>query len=462
MSNPITPGDEHLEGNIGKLMSSGEPRLAMPESSKARVLSTLLRGAAAAQPVAETQATPDLTTNTQARRQAAVRLVPDVPTDLADGAQRGDHPIAQLPGQRHVRRRFVAMSQRKTVRWLAERPVRALTGLAACLTLIVTLWVVAGGGNAQEAFAAAIAGAQKARTFSCKEVLQSRRNGQVYERSIIFKEPYRERSEWLSGVASVGDVTITDYGQRRRLRFFPANKLAELDDISSEYEVKTGSGELKLTELDTSIRDRMLALRAEAVEDLGNVELAGQSVRLLQSRQGDRVTKVWVHPQTGLPVQIAVDRPEWLRMYTSIQIDAEVDDALLSLEPPAGYTLIGDGPRKRVSDDKAKIIAKMRHLLVACCSYANSHNNQYPKELSDLQSEGITPETLKSILAAPDQPDGPPVLRYRQPPVGATPTKAVLLYQAFDQWPQGGIWVGFGDAHCELITKQEKFEALTR
>jgi len=57
MSERITTGDEHLEGNIGNLVSSTESKLTMPESNKLKVLSALLRGAAAATPVAEPEAT---------------------------------------------------------------------------------------------------------------------------------------------------------------------------------------------------------------------------------------------------------------------------------------------------------------------------------------------------------------------------------------------------------------------
>lgn len=162
MNNPITPGDEHLEGNIGKLLSSTEPRLAMPESSKARVLSALLRSAEAAQPITETQVIPDLTANTQDPTPPAVRLVPDVPTELADGVQRETHPIVQPPSRRHVPRRLLVMFQSNRVRWSAAAAV------AAAVLLAIGFWPGKAGRAPGSAFAAAIQQFQNARTIVCR------------------------------------------------------------------------------------------------------------------------------------------------------------------------------------------------------------------------------------------------------------------------------------------------------
>ncbi|MHC4442798.1 MAG: hypothetical protein ACYTF1_00140 [Planctomycetota bacterium] len=345
--------------------------------------------------------------------------------------------------------------------WYLSRPAKAFLGLAACLVLIAVLWM-AGGDGAQEAFAAAIESVQKARAFSCKVIDEFTEDGRkiIQKRVFMFKEPNLERHEWLSGVDDqfIGAVTITDYDRRRKMSYKPAGKTAELMDLSAFYDMDPDTGKPELTQLDTGMRDQILSLRAGAVEDLGSVELDGQSVRLLQSRRGKSVIKVWIDPLTDLPVQLAIQKPASCWTYTSIKIDQEMDDGLFSLEPPDGYSLFRGGMYKPWPDDVGKMYAKMMHLCRACYIYAMNHDNQFPEELTDLDIEA---EVLKNLLAAPGRPDGPAVIRYRQPRPDAD-SKEIMLYESYEQWPDRGVAVGYVGCHCSVIAKQEQFEELMR
>lgn len=283
----------------------------------------------------------------------------------------------------------------------------------------------------------------------------------------MFKEPGLERHERLTSPwpRYIGEVTIVDYGARQRLELRPVEKTATLIDMRSDYDIDENTGELKLTQLDTSLRDRLLRWSAGAVEDFGCVELDGQSVQMLQSHQDNRITTVWVDPETYYPVQIELKWTDESRspvMYTSIHIDTELDDDLFSLEPPEGYALSVDA--SGWPDDKAKIGAKVKYLGLWCVIYANDNDDQFPSELADIATAGIiTNEVLNKVLAAPDDPDGPPVIGYRKP---NTDTKdwsnEVILYEMYDQWPEDGVVACFADGHCELIVNQNRFEQLTR
>lgn len=285
----------------------------------------------------------------------------------------------------------------------------------------------------------------------------------------MFMEPDWERNEQLTSAPSwpkdVGLVTIYHYGKRQRLRFRPFDKTAEFHDMSSDYTIDGRTGELKLTQLSTSLRDYLLELSSGAVEDLGRVKLNGQSLRMLRSQKGNRVTTVWVDPKTNYPVQIEnawADQKRPSVMFTSIQIDTELDDALFSLEAPEGYTLRVSPPGW--PNEKMKMMAKMRHLGLWCVMYAGDNDNQFPGELADLVTWGVAPrEVLNRLLAAPDDPDGPAVIRYRKPDTAGTdlPTE-IILYEIYDKWPDDGVVVCFADGHCELIGDQNRFEELIR
>ena len=341
--------------------------------------------------------------------------------------------------------------------------------LATAVAIIIVVLIGShqfGVDSASKAFAGAIDAVRQARTFSCIEICEYTRDGQqhINKLSIMFKEPDRERYEWLEGEFSpVREVTITHYGKRQRLDLNIDDETASLVDMGSDYVVEGDTGRLALTQLDTSIRDRLIGWSHEVVEDLGSVEFNGDVVRLLQSRQDGNVIQVWIDPQTDLPVQISVQRPKYTVLYTSIQIDEELDDELFSLEPPEGYSLFKGGLYEPWPDDIGQLYAKMRHLLEMCITYAAKHDGQFPRELADLKIVGLTDEALEKILAAPNHPDGSAVIRYRQPRIDAEWSKEVVLYEAYDKWPdRGGVAAGFADGHCEVIVDQTLFETLVR
>jgi len=314
---------------------------------------------------------------------------------------------------------------------------------------------------------------RQAGTFSCTQIFEaSYRDGEedgkyLLKHKRMFKEPDWERHEQLTSPwpRYIGEITITRYDTRQRLILRPAEKTATLHDVSSEYRIDEETDELKLTQLNTRLRDHLLELSAGAVEDLGSGELDGQSVRLLRSRKDKRIATVWIDPETNYPVQIELawtDQNRSPMMFTSIQIDTELDDDLFSLEPPEGYTL--SIHKEDTTDYKKRMMTKAKHLGLWCIVYANDNEGQFPSELGDLVTLGvITKDALNKALAAPDDPDGPSVIRYRKPnTVDKDWPAEVILYEIYDQWPDDGVVVCFADGHSELIVDQNRFEELIK
>jgi hypothetical protein len=245
----------------------------------------------------------------------------------------------------------------------------------------------------------------------------------------------------------------------------PFDKTAEFRDMSSDYVIDEKTGELKLTQLNTGIRDGLLKLTAGAVEDLGSVELDGQSVRLLRSRTDKRITTVWANPETNYPTQIEQKwtDPNWPPVkWASIQIDTELDDELFSLEPPEGYTLSVEEPH--LTGDKAKMMTKIKHLGLLCVYHANDNDGQFPDNLADMdvvRTGIITESVLNKVLAAPDNPNGPPIFRYRKPNTDVKDrSNEVMLYEIYDQWPKDRVVVCFADGHSELMPVQTLVQLL--
>ncbi len=354
-----------------------------------------------------------------------------------------------------------------------------MTQYAAVAVIII---VIIGGiieldesGGASTVFAAAMDTIREARTFSCTEIVEmtyedgGQRGTYLMKQKLMFKEPDRERHEKLTSAPPwpqyAGEVTIWHYGKRQQLQFRPFDKTAEFHDMSSDYEIDEKTGELKLTQLDTSLRDRLLEWSAGAVEDLGRVKLDRRTVRMLQSRKNNRITTVWIDPETNFPIQIELRwTDQWNSpvIYTSIQIDTGLDDDLFSLEPPEGYALSVD--EHGWPDGKAKMMTKVKYLGLWCMVYANDNDDQFPGDLPDLVRAGVTTkDVLNRVLASPDDPDGPPVIRYRKPnTAGKDRSAEIILYEMYDQWPQDGVVACFADSHWELIRDQSRFEELVK
>ncbi|HUU17615.1 MAG TPA: hypothetical protein VMW72_10735 [Sedimentisphaerales bacterium] len=347
-----------------------------------------------------------------------------------------------------------------------------ITKLAAAAVIFIAMIIL--GINymgtpidgASTVFAAAMDSIKQARTFSCITIFEATyedegKDGKYLSKTKkMFKEPNRERRVQLTSPwpRFVGEIRITDFKKRQELTIRPAEKTAILYDKSSDYYVDDNTGELKLTELNTSLRDYLLKLSEEAVEDLGNVELDGQQVRMLQTHKNSRVTAVWIDLETNFPVQIEHKWPDQIRspvLYKSIQIDTELDDSLFSLEPPEGYDLrkfTGNWP-----DDKARMGAKIMHLGKLCLYYVNKHNGQFPSEFVDLLTSGIvTDEVLKKVLAAPEEPNGTPVFRYRKPDTNAEDRSIeIMLYEVYEEKSVDDlVVVTMLDSHSELLPVQ--------
>ncbi len=327
--------------------------------------------------------------------------------------------------------------------------------------------------GASTAFAAAMDSIKKARTFSCIVIDEvdyednQTKGRYLSKEKIMFKEPYWERKEKLTSPwpQYVGEITIHDYEKRQELILRPVNKEAILYDLSSSYYFDEETGLLSLTQLDTSLRDYLLEKSAGTFDDLGEVELNGQTVWKLQEKKKNRICTLWINPETNSPVQIEFKYAEHEKspiLYTEIKIDEELDEELFSLIPPDDYYVrnIGKGGWE---DYQRKLSAKIKQLGILCVIYQDKNENQFPNELSDFVTSGIvSDEILKNTLAPPDNPDGYPVFKYNKPDNDSDLATTMIFYEAFDQWPDEGIVACFADGHSEIIKDQSWFEELIK
>ena len=368
------------------------------------------------------------------RRQPSVKA--DVMRRVTEHAVSGVAPVANF-GRRRLLARFAA--------------------LAACAVVALLIWNPWGRGiGATEAFAQAIANVQRASTFSCRQIVtdfDADGKEQTREMSFIFREPDLERLEYGRGMGMPGEYMVTDYASRRRLVVHPAEKSATLQDISSMYSIESKTGELKLSELGTHARDDVLRISAQAVKDLGMSTLGDQPVWVLQSKgDAEPVKTVYVNPDSGKPVQVEITWPSSKQSFTyaDIEIDADLDESLFSLEPPAGYAVHKEEP---IDEHYGKMFAKVMTVMRKCYEYRNKHDNDWPAELSDLTKIGMDEKALKTLLAPPDEPNAAPAIVYRRPREGQT--EGIVVYEAAHSRRGGKVIAGYTDGHAQLLTIEE-------
>lgn len=401
------------------------------------------------------------------------KLIKNVPVNTS--AKRDEEVLEDVLNALEKSKNLQSATSRPNLWRIIMKSQIAKLATAAAVILVVVIGIIEFGkpvGGASAAFAAAMDIVREAGTFSCTQIFEAsygdgEKDGKyLLKQKLMFKEPNWERHEQLTSPwpKYIGEITITNYDTRQRLILRPAEKTATLQDLSSEYYIDDDTDELKLTQLNTRLRDYLLALSAGAVEDFGIVELDGQSVRLLRSHKEKRIATVWIDPETNYPVQIELtwkDRNRSPMMFTSIQIDTELNNDLFSLEPPENYTLSVQEPGP---DYKSKMMTKMKHLGLWCIIYADDNEGQFPEELADIVTSGtVTENALNKALAAPDDPNGPPMIQYRKPKtVVKDRSTEVILYEIYAQWPEDGVVACFADGHSELIVNQDRFEELIK
>lgn len=155
-------------------------------------------------------------------------------------------------------------------------------------------------------------------------------------------------------------VVVQDLSQRKSLMLVPASKTATVLTSTSERNDKT-------PEFDAAVFFRLFQLIAEkpdAVEheSLGEKELDDRNVvGFRMSSQAHELT-LWGDPNTGLPVRVETTsgiEGSVKATFSDFVFNADMDESLFSLEPPAGYTVTEQTVNSDVSPPEEEDLIEM-------------------------------------------------------------------------------------------------------
>ena len=320
----------------------------------------------------------DDATITQDPTPPTVRLVPDVPTELADSVSREGRSIEQPPSRWHARR-FVAMLRSKSVRWSVAAAVAA-----AVVLLAVEFRPGKTGRDAGIAFADVIQHVRQARTVAYRTVWKQAGMPDTGTRETVNMSGKFSRTEVLGldvqpadGGSPVETVTsISIYNGGRVLSLDPRTKKAELIDyVSDGLPHQLGPSATLADLLDLNPANAVPL----GVQVINGSSLVGFRVTRDYDKFNKRTVVVWVDPETRLPVSVEettkIRQPDdatiaalsakkesqngilklspdevdevmarWpevttVRILTNIVFDVPLDESMCSLDPPPGYTL---------------------------------------------------------------------------------------------------------------------------
>ena len=333
-----------------------------------------------------------------------------------------------------------------------------ITKIAIATLIIIAVFVFFNPfGNLPDgtsvAFGKVIANLRSARTVSFTITIEE--EGQEPQTMYWWAlEPNHQRIEMQDG-----RVVIVDTFQGKSISWDPVQKKAYLmaTAIAPKY---------TLNYYDQVKKDLLGNFPDGSEENIGESEINGQRVVGFRLRHHDCEIIVWASVANSMPVMIesvGVFRPDPDKKkgqttnisITDMVVGEELDESLFSLTPPGGYSVeetsepVIKAQKQVMQGLSARIMLKLAR---ACYKYSKEHDGLWPENLQEAIEYGIEDDTLLN-LTDPESELGCVYIRPQK-----TNPRLVLLYQAYEVWPEGGINVSFVDCHTMIINDEATFK----
>ena len=201
---------------------------------------------------------------------------------------------------------------------------------AAVVALVVVIGVTQIGST--PAFAEVVASFLNIKTASFKMTMAVQ-GAPTQSFDCLYAEPIRMRQTLTDG----STVVITDFEKGKIVSLVPAQKQAVVIEMQNMPESDQGQFNM-FAEIRKHLQEAQ-DTPDESVESLGRKEIGGvKTVGYHVKRSGTDMT-VWADVRTNLPVELTYSMGPATYTMTDIVFDVEIDESLLSLDIPAGYTV---------------------------------------------------------------------------------------------------------------------------
>jgi hypothetical protein len=236
-----------------------------------------------------------------------------------------------------------------------------------------------------------------------------------------------------------GTIMIIDLDNAKMLTLDPPSKGAAYVNI--EGPLKEGTKNLL-----EFVRKVITNLKDLPVEKLGQRKIDGRKAVGFLARGNNEQITIWADSRTARPIRIEMVLGQTLYIIKNIEFDVPVDETLVSMEPPAGYTL-SDKQFDMTNFTEQDFITVLRlwaeHLL----------GGSFPQSLTVGDLMSLTPVMAEKIgqLNVSDE---------EKTQLGMTMGKGFVFFQQLDPtgatWHYAGSGVKLGDASKAVFWYQPK------
>jgi len=116
-------------------------------------------------------------------------------------------------------------------------------------------------------------------------------------------------------------------------------------------------------------------------------------------------------------------------------------------------------PKAQVEAAMSRAVAGVRRLMLACLQYARDHRAEWPDDLKALRDGKYL--TTDKVFHNPRQPKRRVGYVYIKPSKEGLDKRRheiIVIHEAYDVWPDGGIAVAFADGHVMLVPDEPTFK----
>ncbi len=308
---------------------------------------------------------------------------------------------------------------------------------AIIMAALITFYFVGNPLGATVTFADVIKPILNAKTVIFDYVIGGEETGSVMHNIIVGSKNRRT-------FTNMDIIAIIDLDNARMLTLDPKTKGAAYVNIEGPLKERTKN----LLEF---IRKVITDLKDLPVEELGQQNIDGLEAIGFKLSGPTEVT-IWANPETAKPIRIELLMGQALFILKNFEFDVPVDESLVSMEPPAGYTL-SDKMFDMTNFTEQDFITLLR-LWVEHAFGGNFPQSLSASELVD-QANAIG-EKIDQLNISDDQ----------KTQLGLTMGRGMMFFGQLDPtntiWHYAGAGVKLGDANKAVFWYQPKTSATYR
>jgi hypothetical protein len=128
-----------------------------------------------------------------------------------------------------------------------------------------------------------------------------------------------------------GLAMVIDLDSSKMLVLNDADKIASYVDIQGPLQERSQSYVGSMRKMITELQDNY--------QELGEQELDGRKTIVFEAKGPNEEVKIWADPKTALPIRMELRIGQLFVIMKNFQLDPPIDDSLISMDVPPGYTL---------------------------------------------------------------------------------------------------------------------------